>query len=149
VWPVPGSDIINAADKPGEGEGGFGTPRSNSSGRHSGIDINGKVGDRVNSFRGGEVLYAGSAGSLGNVVVVDHGNGLHSVYAHLNSLSVSAGQQVAAGTQLGGMGRTGNTPSGGDTHLHFEVRENAGSSAFTSSGFVAGKAVDPSKYVKP
>jgi spore coat assembly protein SafA len=148
-WPVPGSRTINKADKPGEGAGEFGTPRSNASGRHSGLDIQGKVGDRVDAFRDGKVLYAGPAGTLGNVVVVDHGNGIHSAYAHLNSLSVREGQSVAAGAQLGGMGRTGNTPSGGDTHLHFEVRTGAGNAAFNASGFLSGTAVDPLKYVKP
>jgi spore coat assembly protein SafA len=148
-WPVPGSRAINKADKPGEGAGEFGTPRSNASGRHSGLDIQGKVGDRVDAFRDGKVLYAGPAGTLGNVVVVDHGNGIHSAYAHLNSLSVREGQSVAAGAQLGGMGRTGNTPSGGDTHLHFEVRTGAGNAAFNASGFLSGTAVDPLKYVKP
>jgi murein DD-endopeptidase MepM/ murein hydrolase activator NlpD len=153
-WPVPDSTTINLADKPGEGDGQFGTPRSNASGRHSGLDIQGEVGDRINAFRSGEVLYSGPAGTLGNLIVIDHGIGnasddVHSAYAHLNNVLVEQGDTVDTGMQIGTMGRTGNTPSTGDTHLHFEVREDAGENAFTSRGYVAGTAVDPLDYVQP
>jgi murein DD-endopeptidase MepM/ murein hydrolase activator NlpD len=142
-WPAPGNFKINDADKPGEGHGEFGTPRSNRSGRHSGLDIQGKLGDPIEAFAAGRVVYAGQATGYGNTVVIDHGNGQRTLYAHLDRINVQNGQTVTSDTKIATMGRSGNTPSGGDTHLHFEVR----TSARTGEPF-SGHAVDPLPYLR-
>lgn len=127
-WPAPGNHKINVADKAGEGRGEFGTPRGDHT--HGGIDIQGKVGDRIEPFRPGTVVavhhWNGDPKSdrAGNYVVVDHGNGVTSTYMHLDKISVEKGQHVGVDTQIGTMGRTGNTPREGDTHLHFEIKKD-------------------------
>ena len=141
-WPAPGNFKINDADKRGEGEGEFGTARSNRSGKHSGLDIQGKVGDPIEPFAAGKVVYAGQATGYGNTVVIDHGNGQRTLYAHLDKINVENGQAVTPDTKIATMGRSGNTPSTGDTHLHFEIRTGAR----TGEPF-SGKAVDPLPYL--
>ena len=141
TWPAPGNFNVNRADKPGEGEGEFGTPRAGGR-EHKGIDIQGKVGDPIESFGPGRVIFSGQMQGYGNTVVIQHDNGLQTLYGHLNSRSAEVGQRVTENTVIGTMGRSGNTPSQGDTHLHFEVREN-------SNGVVlGGQAVDPRKYLE-
>ena len=139
-WPAPGNFTVNRADKAGEGEGEFGTPRAG--GRdHKGIDINGQVGDPIESFGPGKVIFSGTMRGYGNTVVIQHDNGLQSLYAHLDSRSVEVDARVTENTVIGRMGRSGNTPSAGDTHLHFEIREN-------SNGVVlGGTAVDPRDHL--
>jgi len=139
-WPAPGNFTINRADKAGEGEGEFGTPRAG--GRdHKGIDINGRVGDPIESFGPGKVIFSGTMRGYGNTVVIQHDNGLQSLYAHLDSRSVAVDARVTENTVIGRMGRSGNTPSAGDTHLHFEIREN-------SNGVIlGGTAVDPRNHL--
>lgn len=142
-WPAPGNTTINRADKPGEGEGEFGTHRAGGR-EHKGIDINGREGDRVESFGPGRVIFSGQMRGFGNTVVIQHDNGLQTVYAHLATRTVQLTDpptRVTADTQVGTMGRTGNTPSGGDTHLHFEIREGA------NGQVLGGRAVDPRKYL--
>lgn len=139
-WPVPGRTEINIADRRGEGDGEFGSPRSGGR-EHRGIDINGRVGDRVEAFAPGRVVAAQEYNGFGRTVVIQHANGLQTVYAHLDSYSVRVGQDVDRTTQIGTMGRTGNTPSTGDTHLHFEIREGANGQPLT------GRAVDPRRYL--
>ncbi len=139
-WPAPGNFTVNRADKAGEGEGEFGTPRAG--GRdHKGIDINGRVGDPIESFGPGKVIFSGTMRGYGNTVVIQHDNGLQSLYAHLDSRSVQVDARVTENTVIGRMGRSGNTPGAGDTHLHFEIREN-------SNGVVlGGTAVDPRDHL--
>ena len=139
-WPAPGNFTVNRADKAGEGEGEFGTPRAG--GRdHKGIDINGRLGDPIESFGPGKVIFSGTMRGYGNTVVIQHDNGLQSLYAHLDSRSVQVDARVTENTVIGKMGRSGNTPSAGDTHLHFEIREN-------SNGVVlGGTAVDPRNHL--
>ncbi|WP_062358302.1 peptidoglycan-binding protein [Pseudoxanthomonas mexicana] len=120
AWPAPGNRDINEADKPREGRGEFGTPRSGGR-RHGGIDIEGDVGDPVVAVAGGTVVVRPNNGAAGNTVHVRHDDGTLSKYFHLDELSVRNGQRVEAGQQIGTMGRTGNTPAQGDTHLHFEL----------------------------
>ncbi len=120
AWPTPGNRDINEADKPREGRGEFGTPRSGGR-RHGGIDIEGDVGDPVVAVAGGTVVVRPNNGAAGNTVHVRHDDGTLSKYFHLDELSVRNGQRVEAGQQIGTMGRTGNTPAQGDTHLHFEL----------------------------
>lgn len=88
---------------------------------HTGIDIEGRTGDPVRAAAAGEVLYAGWLRGYGQVIILDHGNGLTTVYAHLSSMDVSEGADVAAGTVIGRVGMTGVATG---PHLHFEVRIN-------------------------
>ncbi len=111
-----------------------GYPYYPSGGRHWGIDIclctksgstrdsNGNslsYGEPYYAAQGGEVIIADWHSSFGNYVVIDHGNGKHTLYAHSKSLNVSKGDIVKKGQQLGLMGDTGNVTG---PHLHFEVR---------------------------
>ena len=136
-WPAPGNYKINDADKPGEGHGEFGTSRGGGTRTHKGVDIEGKVGDPIESFRPGTVIAVKpNNGAAGNMVTIDHGNGLTSTYMHLDKIHAKVGQKVPEDIEvIGTMGRTGNTPKAGDTHLHFEIRKN-------------GEAVDPMPYLK-
>lgn len=86
---------------------------------HPAIDIGGSTGDPIYATDAGVVVYAGwSNWGYGNLIVLDHGNGWQSAYAHLSSLSVGCGQSVFQGTVIGGLGSTGNSTG---PHLHFEL----------------------------
>ncbi len=99
---------------------------------HSGIDIAAPAGTPTVAAAAGTVISAGfNGGGYGNLVLVDHGGGMVTAYAHHSSISVSVGQQVSRGQQLGGIGCTGSCT--GD-HLHFEVRVN-------------GRAQNPMNYL--
>jgi murein DD-endopeptidase MepM/ murein hydrolase activator NlpD len=98
---------------------------------HEGIDISGSTGTGIAAAAGGSVILAGWQGGYGNLVVVDHGGGLSTAYAHLSSIAVGVGQAVGQGSVVGGLGNTGNSTG---PHLHFEVRINGG-------------AVDPLGYL--
>lgn len=88
---------------------------------HAGIDIAGARGSAIVAARGGTVTHAGRLGGYGNLVVINHGDGTASAYAHLSSIESWAGQPVYGGQRIGGMGCTGSCTG---THLHFEVRVN-------------------------
>ena len=92
-----------------------------SSGTHTGIDIANSKGTPIYAAASGVVSFAGRKGGYGNLVVVDHGNGVQTYYAHNNSLNVSAGQSVSQGQLISYMGSTGNSTG---PHLHLEVRVN-------------------------
>jgi len=98
---------------------------------HEGIDIAVGEGTPVRAAAAGTVIYAGWMSGYGNLVAVDHGNGLSTAYAHNSSLAVSVGQSVAAGEVVSYSGNTGNSTG---PHVHFEVR-------------VDGSAVDPLGYL--
>lgn len=86
---------------------------------HPAIDIAGSVGNPVWASDNGVVVYAGwSNYGYGNLVVIDHGNGWQTLYAHLNSIHVGCGQSVNQGQGIGGLGTTGNSSG---PHLHFEM----------------------------
>lgn len=91
--------------------------------RHSGTDYDGDTGDPVVSAGAGVVVHAGGAPSgysgYGQMVLVDHGNGVTTLYAHLSRVRVSPGQAVAPGDDLGAIGTTGSVTG---SNLHFEVR---------------------------
>ncbi|MGM9921619.1 MAG: peptidoglycan DD-metalloendopeptidase family protein [Bhargavaea sp.] len=89
--------------------------------QHNGIDIARPKGKAILSADAGTVTETGPLGGFGNRVVVDHGNGYTTLYAHLASISVKPGQKLAQGQKLGVMGSTGNSTG---VHLHFEVRKN-------------------------
>jgi murein DD-endopeptidase MepM/ murein hydrolase activator NlpD len=148
VWPVPGHTKLNEADKPREGRGEFGTPRSTSRGpsTHSGIDIKAPVGAPVVAAGDGEVvkISPNPSTTYGDQVVINHGEGVYTQSAHLDSSSVKPGDKVEAGQEIGTVGRSGNTPPAGDSHLHFEVR--LGGPEARVNG---GKVADPMKYLPP
>jgi murein DD-endopeptidase MepM/ murein hydrolase activator NlpD len=109
VWPAPG--IITSP---------FGGRRN-----HPGIDINGTTGDPVMAAGKGTVILAGMApagySGYGNVVMIDHGGGIATLYAHLSRVDVTMGQAVQQGDLIGAIGATGMATG---PHLHFEVRVN-------------------------
>ena len=89
-------------------------------GFHHGIDIGGPEGNPVYAVDSGVVVYAGwSEYGFGSLIVLDHGTGWQSAYAHLSVVGVSCGQSVALGTVIGAVGNTGNSTG---PHLHFELR---------------------------
>ncbi|MGW2301278.1 M23 family metallopeptidase [Streptomyces sp. NPDC001809] len=90
-----------------------------SSGYHTGVDFMASTGTPIVAVGPGTVYSAGDGGAYGNQVVIQHADGTFSQYAHLSSLSVSAGQTVNGGDQIGLSGATGNVTG---PHLHFEMR---------------------------
>jgi murein DD-endopeptidase MepM/ murein hydrolase activator NlpD len=91
---------------------------------HLGLDIAAVQGASVYAADAGVVVFAGWAnGGYGNTVMIDHGNGYQTLYAHLNSVAAGCGASVSAGRTVGYAGSTGNSTG---SHLHFEVRLNGG-----------------------
>jgi murein DD-endopeptidase MepM/ murein hydrolase activator NlpD len=117
VWPVPG---------------GVTSPFGWRWGRmHQGIDIGVGYGTPIRAAASGNVIYCGWEGGYGNLVVIDHGGGLATSYAHQSSIGVSCGQSVSQGQVVGYIGCTGHCFG---PHLHFEVR-------------IGGNPVDPLGYL--
>jgi murein DD-endopeptidase MepM/ murein hydrolase activator NlpD len=106
-----------------------------SSGYHTGVDFVIPTGTTIKSIAAGTVVSAGWGGAYGNQVVIQHADGKYSQYAHMSSLSVSAGQAVTEGQQIGLSGATGNVTG---PHLHFEIR--------TTPDY--GSDVDPVAYLR-
>jgi len=94
---------------------------------HTGVDIGAARGVPIHAAADGVVIYAGWYGGYGNAVVLDHGSGLSTVYAHCSIIYVHKGETVTKGQVLAAVGSTGNANG---PHLHFEIREN-------------GTAIDP------
>ncbi|NES85680.1 MAG: M23 family metallopeptidase [Moorea sp. SIO2B7] len=90
---------------------------------HSGIDLLAPLETPILSAEAGLVVFVGQQGNYGNLVVVNHGGGRQTRYAHLSSVQVIMGQQVQTGDILGKLGKTGS-PDIDPPHLHFEVRQN-------------------------
>ena len=107
LWPVSGS--LNS---------GFG-PRG--SGFHDGLDIAAPEGTPIRAVERGEVIYSDELRGYGNMVIVRHGGGIVSVYAHNQVNLVREGQQVARGEIIARVGSTGRVTG---PHLHFEIRKN-------------------------
>ncbi len=99
---------------------------------HTGVDLAGPNHSAIKAADGGDVLYSGWYGGYGKVVIVDHGNGLATLYAHLSKPAVGAGEAVSKGQVVGYEGTTGFSTG---PHLHFEVR-------------VDGKPNNPLNYVR-
>ena len=86
---------------------------------HNGIDIDAPMGAPILATEAGTVTFAGERGGFGQLVIVDHGNGVETYYAHQSRIDVAVGDPVLAGQQLGAIGSTGRSTG---PHLHFEVR---------------------------
>lgn len=87
---------------------------------HLGLDLMGGLGDPVYATDGGVVVYAGwNEYGYGNLIMVDHGTGFQSLYAHLSQIFVQCGQSVSQGQTIGAIGSTGRSSG---PHLHFEIR---------------------------
>lgn len=134
------------AEKPKQSSGfsapvsaGTGTPYrkpgSWASGYHTGVDFPVPTGTSVKAVAGGTVVSAGWEGSYGYQVVIRHGDGKYSQYAHLSALNVRDGQKVNAGQRIARSGSTGNSTG---PHLHFEMR--------TGPGY--GSDIDPVSYLR-
>lgn len=126
AWPVPSTHSISSS---------YGYrihPITGDKKLHAGIDIPGQAGDAVIAAESGTVIVAEYSQSYGNYVVIDHGGGLTTLYAHNTSLNVRAGQKVQRGQQIARVGTTGYSTG---NHLHFEVRVN-------------GSTVDPMGYLR-
>lgn len=108
---------------------------------HSGVDLLAKVGTPVLAVDAGTVAFAGTQGSYGNLIVINHEGGRQTRYAHLKDMNVAAGNAVKAGDKIGTVGVTGR-PDIEQPHLHFEVRY------FSSQGWVA-QDPEPNLKAKP
>ena len=106
-------------------------------GYHEGIDIKGKEGDPVTAVKSGTVISVGASGDYGNLIRIDHGDGVETRYAHLSKMDVKVGDMVAKGQKIGAVGSTGRSTG---PHLHYEVLKG-------------GKKIDPDSmkelYVNP
>ncbi|HEX2192333.1 MAG TPA: peptidoglycan DD-metalloendopeptidase family protein [Acidimicrobiales bacterium] len=122
--PVPGAPVTS----------GFGYrihPIYGTSRLHAGVDFGAATGTAIRAAESGTVVSAGSQSGYGNATVIDHGNGLATLYGHQSSIGVSSGQTVTRGQVIGRVGCTGACTG---PHLHFEVRRN-------------GTPVDPMGYL--
>jgi murein DD-endopeptidase MepM/ murein hydrolase activator NlpD len=98
---------------------------------HTGLDFRGTIGEPIHATAAGTVTNAGWSGGYGNMVEVDHGNGLATRYGHMSEIDVKVGQSIRIGQVLGRIGSTGRSTG---PHLHYETR-------------VEGEAVDPHKFL--
>ena len=120
IWPVPSSRQISSHYGKRWGK------------NHQGIDISGRPGSAIVATADGRVVYSGSGlGGYGNLVVLSHGRGIFSVYAHNKRNHVSVGQKAYKGQVIAEIGMTGRTTG---PHLHFEIRKNS-------------RPINPIKYV--
>ena len=124
LWPVNGRITARFGERldPFSGEGAF----------HTGIDIASHYGDEVRSAADGIVVFAAEQGGYGNSVVVDHGFGYSTLYAHLSKISTAVGTSVKRGDTVGYEGQSGRATG---PHVHYEVRIN-------------NKPVDPWRYLR-
>ena len=114
-WPVPSCTLITSRC------GYRVAPTTGASTYHGGLDIGAGMGASIVAAGAGDVIYAGANGGYGNCVMIDHGNGVVTVYAHMSSIGVSYGQYVTAGQYVGAVGSTGVSTG---PHCHFEIRIN-------------------------
>jgi murein DD-endopeptidase MepM/ murein hydrolase activator NlpD len=98
---------------------------------HAGDDLAASTGTPIHACLAGTVVIAGPQGGYGNAVVIDHGNGMATLYGHQSRIGVSVGQHVSAGQVIGYAGMTGLATG---PHVHFEVRIN-------------GNPIDPTPYL--
>jgi murein DD-endopeptidase MepM/ murein hydrolase activator NlpD len=99
---------------------------------HSGIDLRGDTGDPVRATANGTVATASWQGGYGNMIEIDHNNGLSTRFGHLSKIEVKVGQHVKMGDVIGRIGSTGRSTG---PHLHYETRVN-------------DTAIDPQKFLR-
>ncbi len=129
VRPEPPSDFLWPV-KDGTFMRPFGEPRRHHT--HAGVDIRGARGQEILAARGGVVAFCGGTkGGYGTMVVLDHGDGVQTVYAHAQQVLVSTGDAVRRGQAIALLGRTGNATT---DHCHFELR-------------LENRSVDPMPYL--
>jgi murein DD-endopeptidase MepM/ murein hydrolase activator NlpD len=111
IWPINGrlQSYFGNREDPFNGHQAF----------HAGIDITASTGTPIHATADGIVKSAGWYGGYGKLVVVDHGNGVETYYAHMSRVDVIPGQEVRMGQTVGGVGSTGRVTA---PHLHYEVR---------------------------
>lgn len=100
--------------------------------RHDGLDVGAATGSPIRAAQAGVVRFAGARGGYGNVVILDHGGGVETRYAHCAAVSVATGARVAAGEHVAIVGSTGRSTG---PNLHFEVRKD-------------GAPVDPAEWLE-
>jgi murein DD-endopeptidase MepM/ murein hydrolase activator NlpD len=124
LWPVVGpiTSSFGEREDPFNGEGAF----------HSGIDISSTFGQPVRAAADGVVLTAGLASGYGREIMVDHGNGIQTLYGHLSGFAITPGEQVKRGQIIGYVGTSGRSTG---PHLHYEVR-------------IRNTPVNPHKYLR-
>ena len=111
----------------------FGSRESIRNHVHKGIDIAAPAGTTIKAAGSGIIKSAGyNEGGYGNLIIIDHGNGVQTYYGHCSSINVTTGQRVREGEKIGAVGSTGNSTG---NHLHFEVRLN-------------GEQINPEIYAK-
>jgi murein DD-endopeptidase MepM/ murein hydrolase activator NlpD len=88
---------------------------------HGGIDVSAAVGAAVVATADGVVTWAGPRGGLGNLVLIDHGQGLSTHYGHLSKVHAVVGEEIRRGRSVGEVGNTGRSTG---PHLHYEIRLN-------------------------
>lgn len=110
-WPIERAKVMVTAE--------FGVPRGNS--RHEGIDLAAPAGTAVRVTANGMVVFAGKDGRYGRTILVDHGSGYQTRYAHLKKIEIKKGRRVRRGDLIGRVGKSGNASG---THLHYEVIRN-------------------------
>jgi murein DD-endopeptidase MepM/ murein hydrolase activator NlpD len=111
IWPVDGVLMSSYGERadPFSGEGAY----------HTGVDISAPTGTRVHATADGIVVFADRFGGYGRLVIIDHGNGYETYYAHLSRVDVINGQEIRQGAAVGEVGATGRVTA---PHLHYEVR---------------------------
>lgn len=117
TWPLPGYSRISCV---------YGMrvhPVTGVYKMHTGVDLPAATGTKIIAAQSGTVLIAGYSAAWGNYVVINHGGGLSTLYAHMSKLGTSVGATVTAGQKIGEVGSTGYSTG---PHLHFEVRKNGG-----------------------
>jgi murein DD-endopeptidase MepM/ murein hydrolase activator NlpD len=98
---------------------------------HTGVDLAGPIGSPIVAADGGTVSFAGYHGSYGKCIIIDHGNGIQTLYGHCSKLLVTKGEKVSKGELIAKVGSTGRSTG---PHCHFEVRVN-------------GNDVNPMRYI--
>ena len=111
IWPVDGVLMSSYGERtdPFSGEGAY----------HAGVDISSPMGTPARATADGIVIFADRSGGYGRLVIVDHGNGYETYYAHLSRFDVIPGQEIRQGEPVGAVGATGRVTA---PHLHYEVR---------------------------
>ncbi len=119
IWPLKKFDVSSR----------FGKRRGR---LHAGIDLRAPRGTPIHASAAGRVVYAGFSGAYGRMIVIDHGDGIQTAYAHNSRNLVATGQRVNQGDVIGNVGRTGNATG---NHVHFEFRRH-------------GRPLDPARHLQ-